>query len=104
MSMCIELDRAFGFVPRSLMVVALGSLALLFFFFPRHAADSIVMAMELESGAVGSWAMSHATSRSDALFQVVGTDGMLVLDNLSRLSYHKPNGTAHALIYGTRHT
>jgi predicted dehydrogenase len=51
---------------------------------------------------VGSWAMSHATSRSDALFQVVGTDGMLVLDNLSRLSYHKPNGTAHAPIYRTR--
>lgn len=62
-------------------------------------ADSIVMAMELESGAVGSWAMSHATSRSDALFQVVGTDGMLVLDNLSRLSYHKPNGEVEVTVF-----
>jgi predicted dehydrogenase len=51
------------------------------------------MAMELESGVVGTWAMSHATSRSDALFQVVGTEGMLVLDNLTRLRHHKANGT-----------
>jgi predicted dehydrogenase len=57
------------------------------------SADTIAMVMELESGAVGTWAMTHASSRSDAEFQVIGTNGTLVLDNLSRLRYHKPNGT-----------
>jgi predicted dehydrogenase len=59
------------------------------------SADTIAMVMELESGAVGTWAMTHASSRSDAEFQVIGTNGTLVLDNLSRLRYHKPNGKHH---------
>lgn len=56
--------------------------------------DTISASLELESGAVGTWAMTHASSRSDAIYQIVGTQGMLVLDNLTKLRHHKANGTS----------